>query len=105
MPYKDKEKQREYQREWVRQKRSNVEPDLSNPVEPLLDPKEKLEKFLKIEGNKIVGIKQVKQASTPEEVPLYNPRKSKPGDEVIYKGKKVVVPELDGDGREVPSYW
>ena len=80
MPYKDKEKVRQYQREWVRQKR--------------------------VEGSTQQPVQSIRPDVKPE---LYDPTKHYPtGAKVmVYQGKwlvETVIPELDGAGQPVPLY-
>ena len=90
MPFKSKNKDREWHRETMRRRRS-VTPKLLHPVTPI--------QGLVMKGNIIMGV----QPKLPI-VPLYNPSIHKPGDKVRmlspFKNKliEVVIPELDADG-------
>lgn len=91
----------DYQREYMRKRRSNTQ-----PVRPLVRPKQETLKALR----ELVKPKSspVQPESSPK-IPKYNPQIHKPGDVVlVQRGKKwieTVIPDIDGGGQPIPDYY
>ena len=106
MPYRSKEDDREWHKNYMRLKRS-VTPPLLHPVTPNLETKLSeagltvgKDGLLDLTGSIVSPLKE----ETNSRVPIYNRRIHKPGDRVIKDGQEVIVPVLDGEGNSIPEF-
>ena len=87
---------------------TTVKPNLDIEINPIVNVKPKVIPGLRMEGNKIVGVKPVSnliEEVVKPSVPIYNPSLHRAGDLVrVQKGRRLiemVIPEIDGDGNVV----